>query len=195
MLAELVTFAPASDTVPGSPAPLSRSVPCQGVEPRMKPVLAEADTATMVPVATQTDCDAAAEAVPEATVTVHQASKLSTVRRVPLQPPSPPSEPPPLSPVDPESPASPPLLPLLLLLEDEPELLPDDEPLLPLDEEEPLLPEDDPLLEPVAESVPPPSSPTAPLGLLEELQPAARTRAVARAPEKTSVSRVDFMVR
>jgi hypothetical protein len=193
MVVELVTFAPASDRVPGSPVPGSFIVLCQGVGPRMKPVLAEADTWTVVPVATQTDCEAAAEAAPDPTVTVHHASKLSTVSRVPLQPASPPSEPP-LSPV-PESPASPPLL--LPLLEDEPELLPDDEPLLLPDDEEPLLlPEDDPLLEPAAaESVPPPSSPVAPLGLLEELQPAARPRAVARAAEKTSVSRVDFMVR
>ncbi len=113
-----------------------------------------------------------------------------------MQPPSPPSEPPLSEAADPESPASLPL-PLLLLLDDDPELLPDDEPLLLPEEEEPLLlPDDEPLLDPVAdESAPPPSSPAAGLELLDELQPTARPRAVARAAEKTSVSRVDFMVR
>jgi hypothetical protein len=70
-------------TVPGSPDPVSPDVPYQS--PSWKPEFAVATRAT-APSATHTACEALLVAVPPATATEHQLSKLSTVNATGVAP-------------------------------------------------------------------------------------------------------------
>lgn len=211
---ELVTLAPASERVPGSPEPWSPAVPCQGSDPSLKVgVWANAERLTVLLVGTQYVLEAGVTAgVSPLTVTVHQVSTLATVSIVPLHPESAAASVP-ASVAPPSAPESPPELEELLELPDDevdPEL---DEPELPL--ELPLLVDPPlllvalplllvevvpllellvvPLLPPVASW--PPSSPPVDEGLVDELHPAAMPRPVANAAESNKVSRVDFIAR
>jgi hypothetical protein len=204
---ELVMFAPASESVPGSPEPVSPAVSCQGVGPSSKVgVWANAERST-VPDTQYVFDESEDEGAPPLTVYVHHVEMLKIVSSVPLQAASPPESLPPSEvPPDesgPESPLEAPdeLLPELpeLPLEDPPDELPEEELvpelellLVPLLEPPVLLPLA-PLLDPPVASVPPPSSPPGDDPPDDEPQPAATPRPVAKAAEKKMVRRVDFM--
>jgi hypothetical protein len=73
---ELVTLAPASENVPGSPDPWSPDVSCQGVGPSSKPLWAKAERSTVLLVATQTLSERPAWPAPPLIVNVHQVEML-----------------------------------------------------------------------------------------------------------------------